>query len=261
MSKEERSPDLQRYLDRIESQHCVRPRFMATLAALLEKLDAAHGVAKDIPKEFDVYGAVGKQLDVIGELVGVDRRFPPVEIPGYPTLLSDEAFRKLILAKIAQNHWDGTNEGFWEIWDSVLGGILDASYRDNQDMSVDVEVRGTIEPQVLEMLLRGLILPKPMGVGMRYTAIDAVEADAHASFKPAVGAAGYSDNAEISYPWPYDKQTGANAPVYAAALFRGNSARMRVPLWSEGSVRDVTAIDLAAGAALAGNTAILKINP
>ena len=41
-------PDVQRYLDGIESQH-QRPRFMSTLRMILEKIDDATMVAKDMP--------------------------------------------------------------------------------------------------------------------------------------------------------------------------------------------------------------------
>lgn len=158
-------PDIQRYLDSIGS-HNVKPRFMATLQAILEKIDAGTMVAKDIPLEFYVQSAKGQQLDLLGQIVGADRRFPPVTVPGYPETLPDDLFRMVILAKIVQNQWDGTGDGFREIWESTLDSIMDATYYDNQDMTMDAAIEGELEPLMVEMILHGYILPKPMGVRM-----------------------------------------------------------------------------------------------
>ena len=62
------SPDIKRYLDRTESQHIIRPKYVAAVTALLEKLDAAHGIAKDIPALFDgtVIGTIRFQAAIVG---------------------------------------------------------------------------------------------------------------------------------------------------------------------------------------------------
>lgn len=158
--------DVQRYLNDIESQHQPQERFMSHLRKILEKIDAAHGLSKDMPEYFWVMEAKGDQLDVVAKLVGSDRRFPPIPIPGYPTLLPDDIFRLVVLAKIAQNQWDGTYASFKELWDATLGDWMDATFTDNQDMTMDVDITGTVEAVMTELILAGYIIPKPMGVGM-----------------------------------------------------------------------------------------------
>lgn len=190
--------DIQRYLDRVESQHKTKPRFMAHLTTLLKMLDGGHRAAKDIPSAFHVQEAIGNQLDVNGELVGVDRRFPPVSIPGLPALLSDETFRQVILSKIIRNQWDGTESAFHEIWDATLASQMDARYYDNQDMTVSVDIVGQIEPVMVELILAGYIIPKPMGVGMNVNII--VEAAAKSSL---AGSSATLDAAQISCPLDY----------------------------------------------------------
>lgn len=156
-------PDIQRYLDGIESQHKTRPRFMAHLTAILEKIDGAHGVAKDMPRAFYIKEAVGAQLDVVGSIVGANRRFSSSLIPGLPTTLSDDVFRQLIQATVVRNQWDGTIGTFDEIWRTTLGENLNATYHDNQDMTMDIDILGDIEPVMTELILSGKFLPKPMG--------------------------------------------------------------------------------------------------
>lgn len=166
---DESKRDILRYLNGFGAQHRTKPGFIGLASALLEKVDASHAVAKSVPLDFDIYHAVGAQLDVIGQLVGADRRFPLVDLPDQPNLLDDESYRQIILARIVQNQWDGSYERFHEIWDTTLGGILDATYRDNQDMSMDVSVKGMLSPTLKELIFHGYFLPKPMGVSIKST--------------------------------------------------------------------------------------------
>ena len=156
--------DIQRYLDGIEAQHSSKPKYMAHVEALLTKIDDAAIVIKDMPAAFDINKAVGAQLDILGDIVGADRRFPPVGIPGVPSLLDDDTFRYIALARVIRNQWDGSTENFHTMWDETIGALLDASYQDNQDMSMDIRVNGYIEPTMTEMVLRGYIIPTPTGV-------------------------------------------------------------------------------------------------
>lgn len=210
--------DIQRYLDRIESQHKMKPRFMSHLTALLEMVDGAHRVAKDIPAAYDAHNAVGVQLDVVGKLVGVDRRFPPVAIPGLPSLLSDNAFRQVMLARIIQNHWDGTESTFQEIWDATMASQLKARYYDNQDMTISVEVIGQIEPVMVELILAGYIIPKPMGVGMNVNIIVEVRDESSRA-----GAVATLDDARLSCPMDYWPDRATDDVAQAGASMCANS--------------------------------------
>ena len=158
------SPDIKRYLDRTESQHIIRPKYVAAVTALLEKLDAAHGIAKDIPALFDVATAVGEQLDVLGEIVGVKRKAIPLYVPNVTDVPNDDLYRIIILSKIIQNNWDGTNEGFYDIWEATAATLFPVIYNDNQDMSIDVTILGEVDDHIADLIAYGDIIPKPMGV-------------------------------------------------------------------------------------------------
>lgn len=158
--------DIQRYLDRTESQHIVRPKYIAAVTALLEKLDAAHGIAKSVPGYYDVSTAVGEQLDTIGETIGVIRREIPLNVPNVTEVPDDDLYRTIIISKIIQNNWDGTNEGFYEIWDVTAAPLFPVIYHDNQDMSIDVTILGEVDDHIADLIAYGYIIPKPMGVEM-----------------------------------------------------------------------------------------------
>lgn len=178
-------PDIKRYLKGIGSQHQPMPRFMAHLTRILEKLDAAHGIAKDLPQKFHVMTAEGKQLDAIAVSVGVDRKSIPAGIFD-GTELDDDTFRKIILAKIAQNQWDGTFETFRDLWDATLGSWLDAEFTDNQDMTVSVGISGSLSPLMSSLVLGGYIIPKPMGVELFITYNSDIIVSADTDYLPVV---------------------------------------------------------------------------
>lgn len=209
--------DIQRYLDGIESQHQSKPRYMAYVTALLDKVDPAHGAAKEMPAAFNVHNAVGNQLDVIGRIVGVDRKFPPVNIPGQPPYLDDASYRQVILSKIIQNQWDGSYEKFIEMARATLDENIGAKYHDNQDMTMDVTIEGQLTPIMVELLLRGYILPKPMGVGMAINVIDVSVEDS--SWAECISTA---NNARLECPYDYfperDSSGSSMAGVIASAV-------------------------------------------
>ena len=163
--------DIQRYLDGIESQHQSAPKFMATATVLLEKVDGAHQLMKDMPAYFNVNDAVGNQQDILGERVGTDRRHSVMDIPGAAELLDDESFRRVLLTKVVQNQWNGTGKKFLEIWETAFGSTIEATWYDNQDMSMDVYLVGDIPLDLVRMIQRGYYIPRPMGVGMSITVV------------------------------------------------------------------------------------------
>lgn len=193
-------PDIQRYLDGIESQHQSKPRYMAMVTALLEKIDDVTAVIRQMPRLFYVGEAEGRQLDAAGRLAGTNREYASTTVPDAPELLDDDVFRKVIKAQIAQNQWDGTNAGFREIWEMTIGDMLDAAVHDNQDMSMNVRVNGSLEPVLTELILAGRFVPKPMGVGMNYMLSESVRAIGGEDIAMRVGSKVYGNTAIISIP-------------------------------------------------------------
>ena len=156
------------YLDKITSAHISRPRFMEWLASLLELVCAAGNVAGEMDLAFYVGSAAGAQLDMIGAIVGISRVLPFASEYTEGGIMEDSEYRSAILAKILRNQWDGTNESLPLLWQAVYPS-LQMMYTDNQDMTIDVTVTGTISNTLSEMIQAGMIVPVPAGVGVSYT--------------------------------------------------------------------------------------------
>lgn len=219
-------PDIQRYLDDVGSQHQPQSRFMTHLTKILEKVDVAHGLAKEMSKYFWVKEAKGDQLDVVAKLVGSDRRFPPIPILGYPSLLPDDIFRMVVLAKIAQNQWDGTNASFKQLWDDTLGDWLNATFTDNQDMTMNVDITGTVEAVMTELILAGYIIPKPMGVGMNVEITQPFTAEG----QWWTGLHG-NNSATIRLHYPYAPPQEDAVSIGAGSKLHSNAAAVCIPIY------------------------------
>lgn len=151
------------YLNKITSEHKVRPKFIAMVSKLLEYTDPSMEICFGMHSAFDIDSAVGVQLDVIGQYLGKSRNILYDSEIGESSILNDEIYRVLLKATIVKNTWRG---GIRDLYDSWLELIPNTkiSIRDNQDMTIDVTLVGDIHPQIQELVNRGYIIPKPQGV-------------------------------------------------------------------------------------------------
>jgi hypothetical protein len=156
-----------KYLDRITSQHKAQPKYMAWLASLLDKIQDLTDLANMIDPAFDLETAEGVQLDVIGELIGVNRllSFEPTFAPS--ALLEDEDYRLILRARISLNQWDGTTAGICTIWADIFPEAA-IEVVDNQDMTMTIRVYGLSAMFASEYISNGYAAPKPQGVGTNY---------------------------------------------------------------------------------------------
>ena len=156
------------YLDKITSAHISRPRYMEWLEALLQLVCDAGTCSEGFDLAFYLETAVGKQLDMIGAIVGISRELPYASQYIDDGILADTEYRNAIMAKILFNQWDGTNQSLPLLWQAIYPS-LQMTFHDNQDMTMSVEVRGTISNELSEMIQAGMIVPVPAGVGVTYT--------------------------------------------------------------------------------------------
>lgn len=180
------------YKDLITSQHRDKPKFMDHLAAALELCDDGSRLASLLDEYFDlervsdnpyldyipayIFGyssglfiasANGKQLDVLGEWIGVSRTVTFNPTDGSSPVLTDSDYRIVLLAKIAKNNWDGQIKSLIEIWESLFPGYL-IIINDNQDMTMTVLLAGSFSPMMIDLITHGYIVPKPEGVLVNY---------------------------------------------------------------------------------------------
>ncbi len=161
------------YLNHITSQHRDKPKFIAWLSAFLNVIDDTYNCIKGFDKNFDLDNAIGNQLDILGQIIGVNRvlNFQPTD--DFDPKLDDETYRLVLKAKIGKNMWQGTLPEIYTIWNNMFPD-LKLNIIDNQDMSMTAVIEGAIG-QLKELLIaNGYIIPKPSGVRINYVGKSAV---------------------------------------------------------------------------------------
>ncbi|ESS41292.1 hypothetical protein SY91_02197 [Burkholderia cenocepacia] len=192
--------DLTEYTGLITSEHSDKPRFMATVSALVQSLVDQMNLIESMPGKFDLDVAVGDQLDTVGLWVGVSRKirtpltgiYFSFDIAGLGfdqgtwkgpfdpdtglTVLDDDTYRLVIRAKIGANHWDGTLEQSAAILNSIFDADTHVFIEDHQDMSMTIGIAGKVPPATFLALLSGGYIPlKPEGVRVNYTIVTTVD--------------------------------------------------------------------------------------
>lgn len=134
------------YLSLVTSEHNQKPRFMTMVQNVIQPLADTVYQIRLLAGLFDVDTAVGNQLDILGQWIGVSRN---ISVPltgvyfsldtvglGFNqgtwfssfnpvtglTVLPDDAYRVLLRARIANNSWDGSIPGAYRVWDAVFTG-------------------------------------------------------------------------------------------------------------------------------------------
>lgn len=169
------------------------PKFLKTIEALISGYVDLENLSYLIStRRYNVAYATGAELDVIGEWVGVSREvYPPLggivftwddtiddgwedgawdvdtNSGGLLTILPDEPYRFLILAKIVANSWDGTVEGAYRAWQIAFQGQSDIMVLDGQDMTMTMLISSPASEydSIIRVMLQQEKLPlRPAGV-------------------------------------------------------------------------------------------------
>lgn len=161
---------IDKYLDNITSQHRDKPKFISWLSKQLTLADHAYIAIKSIDDNFDLDYAIGKQLDVLGEIIGRKRTLTFQPLNGFNPVLDDDYYRLVLKTKVAMNNWDGTVPEMYKIWDNIFGNDndLDLQLEDNQDMSFNAYITGYVDQIQQDLIQHGYIVPKPEGVRINY---------------------------------------------------------------------------------------------
>ena len=176
------------YLSLITSAYVGQPNFTAMIELVLSiPIQVQNTLLAMIPG-FDVDVAVGAQLDIIGQWVGISRNvhipltgvyfswddtvydgwdfgnWQPGNAPTTITVLPDDAYRTLIYGKISANQWNGTTEGAYAIWSAIFPQF-EILIQDNCNMSYDLAIVGGIVDSLTLALITGGYIPlKPEGI-------------------------------------------------------------------------------------------------
>lgn len=185
---------IQQYKDLVTSEHVSRPNFMAMVAATSQPFAEQTVLYQIIPFLYDVDIAVGNQLDIVGQWVGVSRNLQIPLAGVYFSLdtagsgfdqgvwlgpfdpvtglvkLPDEHYRIVIKARIINNSWNGSKE----VADALLAYLFtsDSYYaftQDNGNLSMFIGLAGSVTDSLSQVLLsQGFLDIKPAGVQATY---------------------------------------------------------------------------------------------
>lgn len=182
--------DVAPYIALLTSQHRSKPKFSDSLTAAVQPLADTFSVELLMQTLFDLDTAVGTQLDVIGQWVGVSRivNIPlaaftfsfddanlgfdlgswnsPTNASG--TSLADDAYRTLIRSRVLNNRWNGSVEDAYAIWDVLFAGTGYVMYiKDNGNLTITlylVKTGGMVDAVTKALFEGGYLNIKPAGV-------------------------------------------------------------------------------------------------
>ncbi|MGL5490406.1 MAG: DUF2612 domain-containing protein [Shewanella sp.] len=179
-------------LSQVINQLSESPNYLSIIKAIARTYDDQDAVLSYIAT-LDVYTAKNVWLDLIGSIVGIGRRVDidlEYEYFGYTdinnksagygmgrywtygspstssNLLADEEYRKVIIAKAAQNSGGVNHRTIVEVMQMVLDTDSVLSFN-GAPASVDVYFEGQISKNMLALIKAGKILPTAAGVGLR----------------------------------------------------------------------------------------------
>lgn len=177
------------YTELITSQHRDKPKFRTLVGAVSECFSTVAALHLELVGKFDIDTAVGDQLDIIGQWVGLSRKIRaallvyfsfdtaglgfdegnikgPFDTSTGLVSLDDDTYRVMLKAKIGANHWDGTMPALTAVYSTAFAGTGSSVFAvDNQDMSMDFYIAGKDPSALMSELLKGGYFPlKPVGV-------------------------------------------------------------------------------------------------
>lgn len=141
-------------------QYHNKPKAKATIEASVGLLP--DNLILEVINGFDIETAVGKQLDILGIYVGVDRFY---DNEGTMESLDDEDYRILVKLKAIANTSDLSHKSLDDALYQFFGNEVRMDSDGNMEMSYFVP-RG--KTAVIQAAIQKEVLPRPMGVKVAY---------------------------------------------------------------------------------------------
>ena len=184
---------LKNYTDLITSEHADKPLFTSMVETSVKPFLEVINLELQYSMLYDVDFAVGEQLDVVGQWVGVTRDLnTPLQVYfsfnieglGFNqglwkgkfdpstgiTNLDDFYYRLLIKSRILNNVWDDSIERAYELANIVFSQYnLVLFIEDYADLTISIGLAGTgiIDSVIFALLTQGYFRIKPAGVRIR----------------------------------------------------------------------------------------------
>ena len=180
---------IQDYLSLFTRQHRGKPKLEAWMSVLLQPLIDTQIFFSSINHEFDLDSAVGAQLDILGEWIGLSRNLYEAyayfrydsgpgfglgslkgtlgrrdPIPGGSWTFLDDQYRHMLRAKILYNRWDGSTSQAASILSYLVGAT--ASVVTIHDSQFILLLPESIDDSYKAVLDSGLFNFRPAGVNL-----------------------------------------------------------------------------------------------
>ena len=159
---------IQNYLSLVTSSWRGATKFLSWLAANLQPYQDGIACLNQFDVAFGLLTAVGPQLDVLGAILGQSRTVGFQPRFGISPVLDDTTYRLLLRATVYRNHWRGLTIELWPGWYSLFPGSK-LLIQDLQTMEVNILVGLSASTLVEDLILNGLIIPRPQGVKYNLT--------------------------------------------------------------------------------------------
>jgi len=225
---------------RVATQYTGSAKFLAYLEALLKAIDELEAVLQTVALQTDIDIAEGVNLDVLGDIVGVNRVLPeslPVTLFGFEgfagagifgeegqpsigyrfrnedetglasSVLQDIEYRLLIRAKIVKNHSQGTGQdlidGLLLLFNLSTGIVV----FDAGNMTIMVGIGRQLTPYEQALLQPSLdLLVRPSTVRIVYVAM--YNASSYFGFADQPGAGTFGEEGNPAIGAPFAEQIG-----------------------------------------------------
>lgn len=148
------------YSNLLIMQYHNKPKAKATIEATVGLLP--DDLIMEVINGFDIETAVGKQLDILGEYVGVDRYYL---VDNQAELLNDEDYRILVKLKAISNTSDLSHKSLEEALYNFFGNSVRMDSVGNMEMTYFVPKNKT---PIIQAAIQKEVLPRPMGVRCSY---------------------------------------------------------------------------------------------
>lgn len=179
------------WLALVTSEHASKPKFIASLTAVLQPMADGLALLNGLPTLFDLDTAIGQQLDFVGQWIGKTRLLAvpisnvfftwdtvglgwdqaiwrgPFDPISSIVSLGDPLYRLLLQATVAANHWDGSIPQAYADLNKLFAPMF-VRIKDGGDMTMTVTLVGKPDKVTSALFTGGALALRPAGVSATY---------------------------------------------------------------------------------------------
>lgn len=181
----------QPYVALVTSEHQPRNRFIASLRAIVQPFADQIVILNRLPTLFDLFTAVGQQLDFTGQWIGPTRQLQvpitdvfftwdtaslgwnqgvwlgPFEPSTGVVSLGDDLYRQLLIATVAANTWDGSIPMAYTSLNDLFAPLT-VKIKDHGNMHMTLTLSSPPDAVTAALFTSGILALRPAGIAANY---------------------------------------------------------------------------------------------